>query len=168
MAKYRGFKGEVPTLGNLALTAPTGYAYTYPELYASTSYRGALQAKRIEPVYSAPAPVAQVSPLVPPPVQMVPPSPYIPPVTIAPPVPGTGPVDVMQPDIFSDDYLAPSPVSIGPTSVRGAGPAGSTTPESTAFPYGTNGGAEIVNGKAPALGGAAIFAAIALFVLMGG
>lgn len=173
MKKYRGFEGEVPTLGLLR----SDLQYRYPELYASAGYRGPLQATRIAPV-PAPVPVtsAQVSPLQPPPVIMVPPSPptgwYDPPVTLPPPVPGTGPVDTMLPDVLTDDYFAPSPESIGPTSIRGAGPAGDITgktpAESTAFPYTTNGaqipGAE----KAPALGGAAIFAAIALFVLMGG
>lgn len=167
MKKYRGFQGEVPTLGNLGITRE--------QLYASAGYRGPIQRRRIEPV-PAPAPTAQLSPLQPPPVIMVPPSPptgwYDPPVTLAPPVPGTGPVDTMLPDVVTDDYFAPSPESIGPTSMRGAGPAGDITgktpAESTAFPYTTNGGAKTGAEKAPALGGAAIFAAIALFVLMGG
>lgn len=173
MRKYRGFVGEVSTLGLLR----SDLQYRYPELYSSASYRGPLQATRIEP---APAPVpvtaAQVSPLQPPPVMMVPPSPptgwYDPPVALPPPVPGTGPVDTMLPDLATDDYVAPSPESIGPTSMRGAGPAGDITgktpDESVAFPYTTNGAQKLVTEKAPALGGAAIFAAIALFVLMGG
>jgi hypothetical protein len=161
MRKYRGFVGEVPTLGNLG--QKEGYEYVYPELVADPSYRGAIQQRRI-PGYVAPVAVAApvVAPLVVAPLPVVEPPPpiYVPPtVILPPPIPGNGPIDLMEPDIATDDYNVVAPVSIGPTAGRGAGPAGSLGPEGATG----NGAAE-----APGNNALAILMALAALVMLGG
>jgi hypothetical protein len=99
------------------------------------------------------APVVAPVVIAPPPVQTVPVD------TLPPPVPGNGPIDLMEPDISTDDYNVVSPVSIGPTSGRGAGPAGSLGPEGA-----TGNGAEIPTGN----NALAILMALAALVMLGG
>jgi hypothetical protein len=157
MKKYRGFVGEVSTLGSLG--QKEGYEYVYPELVADPSYRGAIQQRRIVGYVPPPVVTAVVAPVVPPPVIAPPPVQVVPVDPLPPPVPGNGPIDVMDPDIMTDDYGVVSPVSIGPTSGRGAGPAGSLGPEGATG----NGAAETPAGNA-----LAILMALAALVLFGG
>ena len=187
MPKYRGFEGEVPTMGDLGFTTyrtyrngggslRTGLVYTQPPPPPPTG-------TTLPPVTAAPPPQPQPSPLEPPPRIQVPIKQVPDTVSLPPPVPGTGPPDLMQPDTFTDDYDPFSPLSIGPTAGwrRGAGPAGSIAPtgttvhdlvaqqkpdEKVAFPFPTREKETPVE-VAPQ-GGAWILAALAAAMLLGG